>query len=303
MPHRYLSAIYNNAVVLLMLTMLVWAGNAIAGKMAVGHISPMMLTCARWTVAAIILTIIARHHVRRDWPAIRRHLPALFAMGAIGFSLFNGLLYLGLQYTTAINASVLQAGIPLFIFGLNFAIFRTRPLWIQVAGYSLTLVGVLTAAAQGEFDRLARLDFNVGDLILIGAILAYSGYAVSLRAKPAMHWLSFLTTLVCAASISAIPFALYEATTTSFIWPVTFTGWGVIAYTAIFPSILGQGFFIRGNELIGANAAGLFLNLVPIYASGVAILLLGETFHLYHGVALVLVIGGIIIAQKLGARS
>lgn len=301
MPHRPLTALYDNAIVLLLITPLFWGGNAIAGKFAVGTVSPFLLTCARWTVASAILLAIAHRHLHNDWPIIRRHLPFLFFIGAIGYSGFNAMLYLGLRHTTAINASVFQAGIPLFIFALNYAVFRTRALWIQVAGYALTLVGVLIAAAHGDLARLVGLEVNEGDVMVLGGVLAYAVYSVALRSKPAMHWLSFLTVLIVSAAVAAVPFALYEATTEQFIWPVTATGWLVIAYAAIFPSILGQGFFIRATELIGANRAGLFLNLVPVYASLLAVTMLGETFRLYHAVAFVLVIGGIVIAQRTGA--
>ncbi len=295
---RLFSALYDNAILLLVLTTLFWGGNAIAGKFAVGHISPMLLTCGRWMIAAIILLAIAHRHLVRDWPVLKRWLPWLFVMGGVGFAGFNSLMYVALQFTTAINAGIIQAGIPMFIFILNFVVFRARPLRIQIMGYALTLVGVLIAATRGDLMALIELRFNIGDLIMIGAALAYSAYAVALGRKPALHWLSFLTVLVTSAAIAAVPFAAIEATTDYFVWPVTLTGWAVVAYTAIFPSILGQGFFIRGTELLGGNRAGMFVNLVPIHAALLAVLMLGEHFQLFHAIALVLVISGILLAQR-----
>ncbi|MGI9463147.1 MAG: DMT family transporter [Aestuariivirgaceae bacterium] len=267
--------------------------------MAVGHISPMLLTSARWTVASALLIVIANRHIRDDWPVIRANLPYLFMMGATGFAVFNILFYVSLQYTTAINVTILQAAMPMFIFTLNFAAFRTRPHWGQIVGYTLTLVGVLLTAAAGDLSSLLVLDINRGDLIMSVAALVYAGYSVALAAKPKMHWLSFLTALVVSASIAGIIMALYESTTPQFLWPSTVTGWAVVAYTAIFASIIAQGFYIRGVELLGGNRASLFLNLVPIFGALLSVLVLGEALHLYHAVALALVIGGIFLAQHL----
>jgi drug/metabolite transporter (DMT)-like permease len=284
---------------LLTLTALIWGGNAVAGKFAVGHISPMLLTCSRWVGAIAILAVFAHRHIRTDWPVIRQHLPYLFIMGAVGFSIFNTLMYTALKYTTAINVAILQSGMPMFIFLLSFLALRIRPHWGQLVGYSLTLVGVLLTATSGDLMALAGLQINRGDLIMLVAAFVYSAYSVGLASKPDMHWLSFLTVLIASAAIAAIIMAAYEATTPDFIWPSTPRGWTVVFYTAIFPSIVAQGFFIRGVELLGGNRAGLFLNLVPIFGALLSVALLGESLHLYHIVALILVIGGILLAQRL----
>jgi drug/metabolite transporter (DMT)-like permease len=224
-------------------------------------------------------------------------------MGTTGFAIFNGLLYTALNHTTAINATIVQAAIPMFIFTLNFLIFRMRVRWVQIAGYSVTLLGVLVAASRGDFYQLANLDINRGDMIMGLAGLVYATYSSVLHAKPALHWLSFLTMLSATAAIVSIPLAVYEATTPDLILPTTWTSWAVILYTTIFPSVIGQALFIRGIELIGGNAAGLFVNLVPIFGSILAVLLLGESFQLYHALALFLVLGGIMFAQRIGVRS
>ena len=299
MPRPF-SLITDNAYLILIITMIFWGGNAVAGRFAVGEISPLMLTCCRWIFGAVVLLTLARRQLIKDWPIIRRHLPYIMFMGATGFALFNALLYTALTHTTAINATIVQAGMPMFIFALNFLFFRTRVRWVQIVGYSVTLVGVLVAASRGDLSQLAGLNVNRGDLIMVLAALVYSLYSSVLHAKPPLHWLSFLTMLFVTAAVVSIPLALYEATTPNFILPTTLTGFGVILYTAIFPSIIGQALFIRGIELIGGNAAGLFVNLVPIFGAILAVLLLGESFRLYHALALALVLGGILAAQKIG---
>lgn len=292
----------HQARVMLVLTMLFWGGNAVAGKFAVGEVSPFLLTWLRWTIAAIILLALARHHLSHDWPAIQRRLPYLVAMGALGFTAFSGLLYLGLVTTTAINATIIQAAMPMFIFVMNFVVFRTATTPLQALGYSLTLAGVLVAASKGELATLLALDVNQGDLLIVIASVIYAAYSVGLRKKPEVHWLSFLAVLATIGALASIPAVLIEATAPSFVWPSTATAWTVIAYTAIFPSIIAQAFFIRGNEILGSNTAGLFLNLMPVMGALLSILLLGERFHLFHATSLALVLGGITMAQRQAAR-
>jgi len=290
--------ITQNAYLLLIITMVFWAGNAVAGRMAVGEVSPLLLTWLRWTLGAVILLIVARRHLTRDWPVLRRHWLYIAFMGAAGFAVFNALLYTALVHTTALNSTIVQAGMPMIIFALNFLIYRTAVRWLQILGYSVTLAGVLVAASQGHLAQLLGLDINRGDLIMLLAVLVYSTYSVGLRAKPQIHWLSFLTVLFVTAALISIPLAVYEAITASFIWPRSLMAIGVVLYTAIFPSIIGQALFIRAIELIGGNAAGLFVNLVPIFGAILAVLLLGEVFQSFHAIALTLVLGGILVAQR-----
>lgn len=297
-PHT-LGWLTNNGVLLAVVCTLIWGGNAIAGKFAVGNISPLMLTMCRWFLAATIMVIWGWSHLRHDWPVIRQNLAYLFFAGALGFAAFNGLLYTALKYSTAINITILQSAMPMFVFLLNFLVFGLRMHWAQAFGYSITLIGVLLVAGQGDFTRLASLDVNFGDLVMLVAVVVYSAYSVALRAKPSMHWMSFLAVLVISATIASIPMAAVEYALGETIMPTNVTGWTVVFYTALFPSIVSQGFWIRTNELLGGNTASLFFNLVPIFGALLAVLILGETFHVYHAIALTMVVGGIVIAQQL----
>lgn len=286
------------ARVMLVLTTLFWGGNAVAGKIAVGEVSPFVLTFLRWSLAALIVAAVALPHLRRDWPNIRDRLGYLAAMGAMGFTVFAALLYYGLFTTTAINATIIQAAMPMFIFVLNFVVFRTRTTPLQAIGYALTLLGVALAAGRGNLASLLALDLNPGDLLVILAAITYAGYSVALRQKPAMHWLSFVTVLFVAGAVASLPGVAAEMLAGTAIWPRSETAWGVIAFVTVFPSLLAQAFFIRGNEVLGSNAAGLFLNLIPIMGALLSILLLGERFQLFHAAALALVLGGIALAQR-----
>src|SRR5690554_2497226 len=173
-----------NAYVLLLLTALFWGGNAIAGKLAVGNVSPMALTLLRWVFGLAMLVAIGWRQFAHDWPEARRHLPFLFVLGSVGFTLFNAALYSALTMTSAINVSIEQAVIPMVIFLVNFLLFSQRATWLQLLGLVLSIVGVALTASHGNLRRLAELDVNLGDALMVAAVIVYAGYTVALRFKP-----------------------------------------------------------------------------------------------------------------------
>jgi drug/metabolite transporter (DMT)-like permease len=294
--------IQRTAYTLFLLTTLFWGGNAVAGKLAVGHVSPMLLNAARWGLALAVLGLIGWPRLAADWPKVRSGALYLILLGATGFTIFNAALYSAVVYTSAINVSIEQAGIPMFIFIANFLFFRLRATLAQVAGFLVSIAGVALTASHGELARLLTLDVNFGDLLMLGGVIAYAGYTVALRFKPDIHWQSFMIALTTGAFLAALPFAAAEAWMGSTSLPDA-RGWSVIFYTAIFPSILAQIFYVRGVELIGANRAGLFVNLVPVFGTLLSVALLGEEFHIYHAVALALVLGGIALAELGGGKA
>lgn len=292
---------HGRAYALLLATMIFWGGNAIAGKLAVGHVSPMLLTTARWALAFVILLALGWPRLKEDWDVARKHVLLLSGLGMVGFTVFNITLYCALLYTTAINVSIEQAGMPMLIFLANFLLFRQHVSAAQIAGVVISVVGIALTASHGNPLRLLALDVNFGDALMLLAAALYAAYTVALRFKPQLHWQSLMIMLTGSAFITSIPFAAGEFAFGAGILPDT-RGWMVIVYTVIFPSILGQMFYIRGVELIGANRAGLFINLVPIFGTLLSILLLGESFHLYHAAALLMVLGGIWMAEHSGRK-
>ncbi|WP_421857410.1 DMT family transporter [Oricola sp.] len=289
------------AYALLLFTALFWGGNAIAGKLAVGHISPMTLTFARWFAAFLIMAAFGWPQLRRDWSAVRNHVPLLLAYGIFGFALFNITLYTALKYTSAINVAIEQSAMPMFIFLANFALFGMRVSLSQILGFCLSVVGVALVASNGNLARLATLDINRGDALMIFAVLLYSGYTVALRYKPAIDWKSLMSVMAFSAMVTSLPFAIWEQMSGNGIRP-DMRGLAVAGYTAIFPAILAQVFYMRGVEMIGGNRAGLFINGVPVFGALLAIAILGERFQTFHAMALVLVIGGIWMAERNPAR-
>ncbi len=292
---------HRTAYLLLLLTSIFWGGNAVAGKLAVGHVSPMLLTAARWGFAAIILSVIGWRQLAADWVLVRQNALFLTVLGTFGFTVFNIALYSAVVYTSAINVSIEQAGIPMLIFLANFLLFRLRVTWAQILGAVLSLAGVALTAGHGDPARLLGLDVNFGDALMLIGVIVYAGYTVALRFKPAIRWQSLMIVLTGSAFVTSLPFVAAEFQAGSGILPDA-QGWGVIAYTVLFPSILAQIFYIRGVELIGANRAGLFINLVPILGTLLSIVMLGEAFFPYHAIAMALVLGGIWLAETSGRK-
>ena len=291
---------HRTAYILLLLTTLFWGGNAVAGKLAVGHVSPMLLTTARWGLVLAVLCLIGWPRLAADWPKVRQHAVYLVLIGGVGFTVFNVALYSAVLHTSAINVSIEQAGIPMFIFIANFLFFRLRATPAQIVGFLVSIAGVVLTASHGDPARLLALDVNFGDLLMLGGAIAYAGYTVALRFKPNIHWQSLMITLTAGGFLASLPFTAAEAWYGSTILPDA-RGWAVIFYTVIFPSILAQLFYVRGVELIGANRTGLFVNMVPVFGTLLSMLILGEEFHLYHALALVL--GGIWLAETTSRRA
>ena len=296
-----MTRVFTNPYLLLTVTALVWGGNAVAGKLGAGHVSPFLLTLFRWIIACAVVFPFALPHLKKDKEVIRKNFWFLFILGAVGFGLFNNLFYLALNYTTAINVAIEQASMPLIVFFLNYLLFKTRVTAFQFIGFLITLVGVAVTVTRGNLFDIGGQGLNKGDLMLLVAIMFYGTYSVFLQKKPDIHLLSFMFVLGMAALAISIPFTAFEVVTGRFLWP-DLQGWGVIVFAGLFPSLVSQLFWVMGLEKIGSNRGGVFINLVPIFGALLAILILGEKFQAYHAIGLALVLGGIALAQKVGKQ-
>lgn len=289
------------AYIILLMSAAFWGGNAVAGKLAVGHVSPMLLTALRWGGAALVMLAFSRPRLASDWPAIRGSLVLLASLGAAGFTIFNVALYTALLHTSAINVSIEHAGIPMLIFLGNFLLFGLRPRAAQLAGFLLAAAGVTLTASHGQIGRLLELQINFGDALMLVAVAVYAGYTIALRRKPDIHWQSLMTVLFSVAFIASVPFAIAEFLAGAAIGPDA-TGWGVVLYTVLFPSVVAQAFYVKGVAMIGANRAGMFVNMVPVSGALLSLAVLGEDFRSYHAVALLMVLCGIGLSE-LGGRA
>lgn len=293
--------VWANAYLLLTATTLLWAGNAVASRLAVGEITPLALTSLRWVFVCSVLPYLLRRELAQHMPVLKANWRKIAVLGALGFTVFNALMYIAAYSTTAINIGILQGSIPVFVLVGAFLAFRTPIGRLQALGVAVTILGVLVTASRGDFQVLASFSFAAGDLWMIIACVLYAGYTVGIRTRPPVPSLVFFTAMACVACVVSLPLLAIEVWTGQFFWP-TAKGWMILAYVVIGPSILSQLFFMRAVELIGPGRAGVFVNLVPVFAPLLAVLILGETIALYHGLALALVLGGIWIAEHRSVR-
>uniref|UniRef100_A0A9E8CK64 DMT family transporter n=1 Tax=Bosea sp. NBC_00436 TaxID=2969620 RepID=A0A9E8CK64_9HYPH len=295
----WLQRAWGNAYLLMVLTTLMWGGNAVASRLAVGNIPPMMLTSLRWVAVCAILPWLLRDQLRTHWPALRAHWRLIAVLGTLGFTTFNTLMYLAAYSTSAINIGILQGSIPIFVLLGAFMVFRTKITPMQGIGVAVTLLGVAVTASRGDIHILTAFRFVPGDLLMIVACVLYAGYTVGVRTRPPVPGLVFFTAMACFACVASLPLLAAEIALGRSYIP-TPEGWLILAFTVICPSIVSQLSFMRAIELIGPGRAGVFVNLVPVFAPILAVLIIGEPFGLYHAVALALVLGGIFIAERLG---
>ncbi|HVL74308.1 MAG TPA: DMT family transporter, partial [Beijerinckiaceae bacterium] len=288
---------FGQPYLLLTLTTLMWSGNAVASRLAVGEVSPMTLTFVRWAAVCAALAILVRDQVIAAWPALRPRWPSILWMGALGFTAFNAMFYVAGHHTTAVNIALIQGSIPVLVLAGALAIFGTPVGAVQAIGVAVTLAGVAVVASQGDLAALAALAINFGDLLMLIAAAFYAAYTLGLRNRPAVPGLAFFTALAFVALVTSAPLFLIEWARGDTVWP-TAKGLAILAYVAIGPSLLAQLFFMRGVELIGPGRAGVFVNLVPVFGPFMAVAILGEPFLAYHALALALVVGGIFLAER-----
>ena len=282
---------------LLSLTSLFWAGNIVLARYVAGHVPPMTLSCIRWIGAFLMLLPFARPHLKRDWPALRAQLPLMVVLSATGFAINNALSYWALQYTQALNALLIQSSVPLFVALWSLMLFGVRLTWAQLAGITISLLGVLTIILRGDFGALAGIRFNKGDVMFAGALFAFGLYSALMPRRPKTHQLSLIVFTTGCGALLLLPFAVWEYST-GFVLQFDALTIATLIYVVIFSSTLAYLFFNRGIALIGPNRAAPFLHLVPVFGSAMAILLLGEQPRLFHLVGYVLVLAGVVIASR-----
>ena len=199
-----------NPYLILAFASLCWSGNHIVGRAIAGHFPPLTISTIRWFIPAIILWIAVRSRIEQDWPLICRHWIVMLWLGATGGILFSALQYVGLQYTSAVNVSILNSLVPVLIIAASALIFRDRILPIQLLGILTSLIGVLIIVTRGNLNALLQLSFNHGDVIIIVNMIVFAIYAAYLRLRPKIHWMSFLFVLAVVSAVGTMPFAIFE---------------------------------------------------------------------------------------------
>lgn len=283
------------AYLLVAISALCWSGNHILGRAVAGHVPPFAISTVRWLLPALALWPFARPHLIRDWPAIRQHWKLILFLGLTGGALFGALQYVGLQYTTAINVSVLNSLAPVLIGAAGVALFGDRLTGMQMLGIAVSLMGVLVIISKANLASLGNLGFNWGDVIILFNMATWAVYSACLRLRPPLHWLSFTFMIAVISGLATLPFWMLEHASGLTLQPTLLTV-GALAYVSVFPSLVAYACWNRGVELIGANRAGVFLHLVPLYSAGLAGLLLGESLMPYHIAGFLLILGGVWLA-------
>lgn len=306
-PQSLASRLMSRSYALLVLCNLFWGGNVVAGKAAVGQIDPYALMILRWVGALIVLLPFAIQPLRRDWPTIRAKWWLYLFYGAVGYATFNVLVYVAAHFTSGINNAIDQVTINIFVMLLNFILYRTKVRPLQLLGVAVTIVGVALTATHGDLRRILSLDINYGDFLVLCASLAYAIYSINIRYRPKTDWVSFLFASFAGAVIASIVFQLTlgggAGHFLAAVPTITPLGWAIVAYTVLFPSLISQMFYVRGVELIGANRASLFINLIPLFGAIGSVLVLGEQLQPFHLVAGVLIIIGIGLAEWSARRN
>ena len=293
-PLRWIA---NQPYLLLSITALCWAGNAVVGKLAAGHIPPVTLSFLRWLFAFLIILPFSWKHAVQDWRAIRGKFAIMVVLSITGISAFNTMQYWSLEHTQAINTLLLQPAAPLFVAMWSLALFGTRLTLAQASGIALSLVGVLVIMLRGDLLSLKDIDFNRGDLIFVLALLIFGLYSVLSAKRPAIHAPSFVAFTFGCGAACLIPLFIWELYARPMI-ELNGANLLTLFYVSVFPSTVAYICFNRGVALIGANRAAPFFHLVPVFGTVMSIVFLGEHPQLFHFVGFALVLTGVFVASR-----
>src|ERR1700744_4023852 len=289
--------IANQPYLLLSITSLCWAGNAVVGRLAAGHILPGTLSFLRWSLAFLILLPFARQHLVRDWSAIRARLGIMVIISITGIGAFNTLQYWALEYTQALNTLLLQSAGPLVVAVWSLLLLGVRLTLAQAAGVVVSLIGVLVILLHGDLGKLSSIEFNKGDVIFIVALVIFGFYSVMTLKRPAIHPLSFAAFTFGVGALCLVPLLARELATRP-VMALNTANLLSLFYVAVFPSTLAYLCFNRGVQLIGANRAAPFFHVVPLFGSVMAMVFLGERPELFHVIGFALVLTGVFVAPR-----
>ena len=282
---------------LLAIAPLCWASNIVLARGVIDIIPPVCLAFWRWTVASLLMWPFAHSHARRDWPLIIRHWKMMLFLSLVGISGFNTLLYIAVHSTTAINGALIQTTMPAVIILISLIAFKEKVSRRQSLGVVLCILGAGLVVLRGNFETFLDLSFVKGDLLMLAAVLLYALYSAFLRRRPSIHPFSFLLYTFALGACGLLPLYLWELSYSPVVELNTKVVVSVL-YVAVFPSVIAFFCWNRGIALIGANRAGLFINFIPIFASLMAIIWLGESLKAFHLVGMVLIFSGMVMFNR-----
>ncbi len=291
---------------LMTLPPLLWAGNAVVGRLMVGHVPPLALNALRWTLAALILAPLA-WRVWRDMRAIGASWVYLLALGTLGVGNFNALQYLALETSTPLNVTLINASMPLWMLLVGALFYSEKPAPRQLLGAALSLLGVATVVSRGAWSALAQVQFVIGDAYMLIAVIGWAVYSwllvrppASMRApqRPDWDWAAFLFVQALFGLIAAGGAGLVEAAVVAhppIDWRNPWLLLGLL-YVAVGPSIIAYRCWGLGVARAGPAIAAFFANLSPLFAALLSAWLLQQWPQPYHAAAFALIVAGIAVS-------
>ena len=293
-----------STALLLTVPPLLWAGNAVVGRLVNTLVPPITLNFLRWGLAFLLLLPLAAWVLRRG-SGLWDHWQRYAVLGLLGVGCYNALQYLALKTSTPLNVTLVAASAPVFMLGIGALFFSQRVTARQVAGAVLSIAGVLTVLARGDWHQLLAVRLVPGDVYVLLATAAWAVYSwllVRPGDPPAIRadWAAFLLAQIVfglgwSGLFAAGEWALTDAQI-HWGWPLA----AALAYVAVGPAIIAYRCWGMGVQRAGPNVAGFFANLTPLFAALMSAAFLGELPHLYHGLAFALIVGGIVVSSRRG---
>ena len=287
------------AYIFLIFATLFWSGNFIVGKAAsLYEIPPFTLNFYRWTFAWLILAPFTLKEIFQKIEYILENLKLILILGITSITIFNSIVYYSLNFTQVINGVLMISTIPVMIifFSWIFKIEKTN--FYQILGVIFSLLGVMVIVTKADLDKLLNLNFNKGDLWMVVAMLSWAMYSALLRKKKfELSQISLLQTIISAGLILLLPAYLIEMSLgyrLNIHLPFILT----LSYVVLFPGLASFFFWIKGISIIGSNRSGIFLHLMPIFSTIMAILIFKEKFMVFHFIGAVLIITGVVLSSK-----
>lgn len=289
------------AILLLLACALSWGSNVVVGRAVHEDLPPIALAFWRNATAfAMVLPFTAKGLIAQ-WRVIRECWVVIFAAGVIGTAVFNAMTYWALHDTTAVNGSIMMSLTPVVVPIFALMILRMGLTGRQAAGIAVSFVGVIAILTGGDLSVIADLAFRQGDLWMLGGMVCWSLYTVVVKLRPPeLDPYVFLSVLLAVAMAVLIPFYIWESAA-GFTYPATWESAGVAIYLGLFPTALALLFFNMAVDIVGPNRAGLCNHLVPVFATILAVMFLGERLALFHLVGVAFIAAGLYLATAQGS--
>ena len=287
------------AYLMLVCATLFWAGNFNVGKIAfMENIPPFSLAFFRWLLVWIILFPFTFKEILKIKREIFKNLPLLFLLGFTSVAVFSSFTYNALNYTQIINASLFNTAIPAMIILVCFLLKIEKTNIFQLSGLLISILGILVIITRLDINILLSLDFNRGDLFMLGGVIAWGIYSAFLKKRTFEVSLLALIQIFCSLGLLILfPTFLYELIQGKTL-EVNEDFFYILLYVAIFPSIGSYYCWAGAVSIIGANRAGIFLSLIPLFSTIFAIMFFNEKFLFFHFIGSVLIILGLFLSNK-----